>query len=116
MGFKRLITKGLLGGGAGNIIAGHVLDAIQKKKETGKSFRECLGESVKETFTEDLPGTSHLYQMGKTDGRKQGTVEQAKRDEKKMKKMCEDHERDRQEWKRIDKEKDELLDDMEKNL
>lgn len=33
-----------------------------------------------------------------------------------MKQMHEDHERDRQEWKRIDTEKDELLDDMESNL
>ena len=80
MGFKRLIKKGLLGGG--NMIT----------------------------------GTSHIYQMGKNDGRKQGTVEQAKRDEKKMQKMQEDHELDRQEWKRIDKEKDELIDKMEKNL
>ena len=108
MGFKRLIKKGLLGG----MIEGHIFDAIQKKKETGKSFRECLSESVKETFTEDMPGTSHVYQMGKTDG----TIEQAKRDEKKMQKMQEDHERDRQEWERIDKEKDELLDEMEMNL
>ena len=114
MGFKRLIKKELLGGG--NMITGHIIDAIQKKKDTGKSFRECLSESVKETFTEDMPGTSHVYQMGKTDGRKQGTIEQAKRDEKKMQKMQEDHERDRQEWERIDKEKDELLDEMEKNL
>ena len=111
MGFKRLIKKG-----AGGMIEGHIFDAIQKKKETGKSFRECLSESVKETFTEDMPGISHVYQMGKTDGRKQGTIEQAKRDEKKMQKMQEDHERDRKEWERIDKEKDELLDEMEKNL
>ena len=114
MGFKRLIKKGLLGGGS--MIEGHIFDAIQKKIETGKSFRECLSESVKETFTEDMPGTSHVYQMGKTDGRRQGTIEQAKRDEKKMQKMQEDHERDRQGWERIDKEKDELLDEKEKNL
>ena len=113
MGFKRLIKKSFLGG---NIIQGHIIDALEKKKQTGKSFRDCLEESVKETFTEDLPGTSHVYQMGKTDGRKQGTEEQAKRDEKKMQKMQEDHELDRQEWKRIDKEKDELIDKMEKNL
>ena len=111
MGFKRLIKKGLLGGGG--MIEGHIFDAIQKKIETGKSFRECLKESVKETVTEDMPVTSHIYQMGKTDGRKQGTIEQAKRDEKKMQ---EDHERDRQGWERIDKEKDELLDEKEKNL
>ena len=112
MGFKRLIKKGLLGGG---IIEGHIRDAIQKKNETGKSFRECLSESVKETVTEDMPGTSHIYQLGKNDGRKLGTVEQAQRDEKKMQQMREEHERDRQEWKKIDKEKDELLDEMENN-
>lgn len=115
MGFKRLIRKGLFGGVQG-MIEGHIFDAIRKKKETGKSFRECLIESVKETFTEDMPGTSHVYQMGKTDGRKQGTVEQARRDEKIIQKLREDHEHDRQEWERIDKEKDELLDEMEKNL
>lgn len=108
MGFKRLMKKGLLGG-AGNIIVGHIFDAIQKKKETGKSFRECLNESVKETITEDMPGTSHVYQMGKADGRIEGAVEQAKRDEIKILRIEEDHERDRQEWERIDKEKDELL-------
>ena len=108
MGFKRLIKKGLLGG-AGGMIEGHIFEAIQKKKETGKSFRECLSESVKETITEDMPGTSHVYQMGKADGRMEGAVEQAKLDEIKILKIEEDHERDRQEWERIDKEKDELL-------
>lgn len=113
MGFKRLIKKRLLGG-AGAMIERHIFDAIQKKKETGRSFRECLNESVKETITEDMPGTNHVYQMGKTEGRKRGTVEQAKHDEKKMQKMREDHERDRQKWEKTDKEKDELLDEMEK--
>lgn len=115
MGLKRLIKKGLLGGPVG-MIEGHIFDAIQKKKETDKSFKECLSESVKETITEDMPGTSHVYQMGKTDGRNQGTVEQARRDEKKMRKMQEDHERDRQEWKKIDREKDDLIKDIWKNL
>lgn len=111
MGLKRLIKKGLLGG-AGGMIEGHIFDAIQKKKETGKSFRECLNESVKETVTEDIPGTSHAYQMGKTDGRKQGTDEQAKRDGKKVQQICEDREHERQEWKKIEKEKDELIDEL----
>lgn len=115
MGFIRLIKKGLLGG-AGGMIEGHILDAIQKKKETGKSFRECLSESVKETINEDMPGTSHIYQMGKTDGRKQGTIEQSKHYEKIIQKKCEDHENDRHKWKIIDKKKDELLDEMEKTL
>lgn len=109
MGFKRLlIKKGLLFGVHG-LQFGHTLDALKKQKETGKSFRECLRESIKETITEDMPGTSHVYQMGKTDGRKQGTVEQAKCDEKKMKEMCEAHERDRQKWENF-------LEEMQKNL
>ena len=115
MGFKRLIKKGLLGG-AGGMIEGHIFDAIQKKKETGKSFRECLSESVKETFTEDFPGTSHVYQMGKTDGRKQGTAEQAKRDETKMKQMREDHERDRKRWNEEKQAYEDLLDETENKL
>ena len=115
MGFKRLLKKGLLGG-AGSMIEGHIFDAIQKKKETGKSFRECLSESVKETFTEDFPGTSHVYQMGKTDGRKQGTVEQAKRDETKMKQMREDHERDRKRWNEEKQAYENLLDETENKL
>ena len=115
MGFKRLLKKGLLGG-AGSMIEGHIFDAIQKKKETGKSFRECLSESVKETFTEDFPGTSHVYQMGKTDGRKQGTAEQAKRDETKMKQMREDHERDRKRWNEEKQAYVDLLDETENKL
>ena len=115
MGFKRLLKKGLLGG-AGSMIEGHIFDAIQKKKETGKSFRECLSESVKETFTEDFPGTSHVYQMGKTDGRKQGTAEQAARDEKKIKEMHQQHENDRKRWNEEKQAYEKLLDETENEL
>lgn len=109
---KRLLKKTLLGG---NIITGHIYDALEKKKKTGKNFRECLGESVKETFAEDLPGTSHLYQMGKNDGKVEGTIEQAERDEKKMQQMHEKHAKDRKRWEEIDNEKDALLEEMSKN-
>ena len=44
MGTKRLFKK-FIGGG---IIQGHIYDALQKKKETGKSFKDCLKQSVKE--------------------------------------------------------------------
>lgn len=109
MGFKRLLKKTLLGG---NMIQGHITDALIKQRETGKSFRDCLTQSVKETVTEDLPGTSHLYGLGKKDGRVQGTIEQATRDKKKMQKQHEQHEIDRKKWKEIDKQKDELIDDL----
>ena len=66
MGFKRFFDKVLIKGP----ILGHIDDAIEKKNETGKSFSECLSESIKETVTEDMPGTSQIYQMGRSDGRK----------------------------------------------
>lgn len=111
MGFKRLIRKGLLGG-AGALIEGHIIDAIQKKKQTGKTFRECLEESVKETVSEDLPGTSHVYQMGKIDGRVEGTVEQANRDEKKIQDLHEQHERDIEKMRDINSNKDRLIEEL----
>ncbi|MBO4673361.1 MAG: hypothetical protein J5616_03330 [Bacteroidaceae bacterium] len=110
MGLKRLFKKGLLGGG--NLIEGHIFDALQRKKETGKPFRQCLEESVKETIAEDFPGTSHVYEMGKNDGKKQGTIEQAERDEAKMLRIHEEHEREREKWREIDKEKDSLIDEL----
>ena len=114
MGIKRLLKKTI--GFGGGIVQGHIVDALQKKYKTGKSFRDCLGQSVKETFTEDLPGTSHIYDIGRKDGRVQGTVEQAERDERKMKQMHEAHEKDRKRWQEIDYEKDKLLDEIAKKF
>ncbi|MBS7347534.1 MAG: hypothetical protein KIG61_03865 [Muribaculaceae bacterium] len=109
MGFKRFLRKTLLGT---RIVEGHILDALEKKKRTGKSFNECLRESVKETIAEDMPGTSHIYNAGKKDGRVQGTVEQAERDKKKMGELQQNHERDREKWEQTDKERKKLIDDL----
>lgn len=110
MGLKRLIKKVSFGGGS--LIHGHIYDAIEKKNRTGKAFKECLKESIKETFSEDLPGASHLYQMGKTEGKVEGTVEQAARDEKKMQDLHDKHESDRKKWHEIDNKKDELINNL----
>ncbi len=109
MGFKRFLKKGgLLGLG----VPGHLIDAYKKQKETGKSYTDCLEDSVKETVCEDLPITSHLYSVGKKDGRKQGTAEQAKRDEKKIEVINKQHEEDRENWEKQDQQKDKLIDDL----
>ncbi len=50
--------------------------------------------------------------QGHKDGKVEGTAEQAERDEKKMQAMHQEHERDRAEWKKIDQEKDDLIDDI----
>ena len=54
--------------------------------------------------------------MGRKDGRVQGTVEQAERDERKMKQMHDEYEKDRRYWQEIDHKKDELLDEMTKGF
>ncbi len=113
MGIKRLLKKTFIGGG---MLEGHIMDALQKHTKTGKPFMDCLEQSVRETITEDLPGTSYIYDMGKADGRAQGTVEQAARDEEKMKQMHETHEEERKHWMEMDHKKDELLDELEKKI
>ena len=112
MGFDRFLKKTLIGGP----IWGHINDALDKQKKTGKTFKKCLEDSVKETVTEDLPGTSHIYQMGKSEGRKQGTVEQARRDERKMKDLKQKHDSDRYRWAENDQKKDKLIQDMAKDM
>lgn len=112
MSIKRLIKKTLKGGGSP--ILGHTVDAIEKMNKTGDSFMNCLKKSVTETITEDMPISSDLYQSGKREGRVQGTVEQAKRDEKKFNDLHAKHESDRKRWKDSDKKKDNLIDELTK--
>lgn len=115
MSLKRLIAKtGCVS--VPGIVAGHLLDAAKKKKESGKSYGDCLKQSIKETVCEDMPGTSHIYRTGHKDGKVEGTIEQAQRDKRKMEAMKEAHEADRKRWKKIDKEKDKLLDEAERRF
>ena len=93
MGIKGLLKRKIVVGGS--LVRGHVLDALKRKEKTGRSFRECLDDSIKETFSEDLPVTS---QMSKNDDRILGSIEQAERDEKNMREMHESHEHYRREW------------------
>jgi hypothetical protein len=110
MGLKRLGKKTILGGGS--FIAGHIQDALKKKEITGKSFRECLEDSIKETFTEDLPGTSHVYNIGKKDGKIVGTIEQAARDVKKAKEIEKKHKEKVTKLKRINQAYKDLLNEV----
>ena len=109
MGFKRFFKKTVLKGP----IYGHYEDAIVKQVKTGRKFSECLSESVKETIQEDMPGTSHIYQQGKKDGRVQGTIEQAKRDEKKFIELAEQFDCDRRKWEAEKKKYEDLLDEIQ---
>lgn len=93
----------------GGPIPGHIMDAIDKTRKNKKSFRKNLEASVKETFTEDLPGTSHIYNAGKFDGKKEGTVEQAMRDEKKMQELKDTHSQEKEEWEETVRRKDDII-------
>ena len=110
MSIKQLIIKTLKGGGSP--ILGHTVDAIERMNKTGNSFMDSLKKSVTETITEDMPISSDLYQWGKRDGRVQGTVEQAKRDEKKFNDLHAKHESDRKRWPYTDKEQHDLIEDL----
>lgn len=114
MGIKRLLIKTAKGGGSP--ITGHIVDALDNMRKTGDTFKNSLEKSVKETITEDLPITSDIYRWGKKDGRVQGTIEQAKRDEKKFNDLHAKHEADRKRWKKNDKKKDNLIDELTKML
>ena len=60
-----------------------------------------------------MPGVSHMYQQGKKDGRVQGTIEQARRDEKKFKEQAERHASDSRKWEREKEEYEELLNEIQ---
>ena len=105
MNLKRLAKKMFLGGP----VPGHIIDAVGKNWKNGKPFLKNFKSSVKETINEDMPGTSHIYNAGRYDGKKEGTVEQAKRDEKKMRKLKNTHSQEKQKWVERIKTKDEII-------
>lgn len=111
MALKRLFKKSVFGGGS--LINGHIYDALDKKRKSGKPFKECLRESINETIQEDMPITSHIYQQGKHDGKIDGIAEQAQRDEKKIKDIHDEHQKDREEWRKQKKGYEDLLDDLD---
>ena len=60
-------------------------------------------------------GTGKIaYSKGHKKGKVEGTKEQARRDEQKMRDMHNKHEADRSRWKNEIKKRDDLLDELEK--
>ena len=112
MGFDRLLKKVRLGGG--HIAVGHLVDAAIKSNKTGRPYGECLKKSVKETLTEDLPGTRDLYQAGREDGKREGTVEQSKLDARKMERMQEEHRSEAKKWEEQKERYETFLDEVER--
>ncbi|HAT4244898.1 TPA: hypothetical protein I9059_000025 [Clostridium perfringens] len=63
MGFKRFLKKSL--------IPGYELKSIVENVVTF-GVVDGLKEEFKETYLEDMPGISHVYNAGKYDGKKEG--------------------------------------------
>ena len=114
MGFGRFIKKTVLGRLTGGLSDAY--EIYDRHKKTGKSLTDSAKDYVKEFYTEDVPGTSHIYQWGRKDGRIQGTAEQAQRDEEKMRKLHEEHEQDREEWNKQRQEYEDTLNEVEKEF
>lgn len=60
--------------------------------------------------------SSASYVVGKLRGKKEGTVEQAARDEKKIKDIHQQHENDRKRWNEEKQAYEDLLDETENKL
>lgn len=99
---------------------------IQALTELATKNAGSIGKTVSDHFAKHgkkyleggavLAGGALVYKTGETvghkKGKKEGTIEQAKRDERKFQEMRSRHERDRAAWKKTDKEKDKLIDNL----
>ncbi|MGV1065398.1 hypothetical protein [Clostridium perfringens] len=81
MGFKRFLKKSL--------IPGYELKSIVENVVTF-GVVDGLKEEFKETYLEDMPGISHVYNAGKYDGKKEGYEKASNEYEKKLIKQADE--------------------------
>ncbi|NGU53884.1 hypothetical protein G6Z29_11560 [Clostridium perfringens] len=81
MGFKRFLKKSL--------IPGYELKSIVENVVTF-GVVDGLKEEFKETYLEDMPGISHVYNAGKQDGKKEGYEKASNEYEKKLIKQADE--------------------------
>lgn len=81
MGFTRFLKKALIPGY-------NTFDMIQKVAENG--VVDGIKEKIKEDYLEDMPVTSHIYNSGKYEGKKEGYVQASYEYEKKLLKQAEE--------------------------
>lgn len=66
----------------------NTFDIIQKVSENG--IVDGIKEKMKEDCLEDMPGVSHVYNIGKYDGKKDGYIQVSYEYEKKLIKQAEE--------------------------
>ena len=105
MGFKDFLVKTFVPFAAGIIKA-------KKIAEEG-SFIKGTIKYYKEYFCEDVPGTSHIYKLGKYDGEKEGLNKGSDVYEQKLTDQADEFIRQK-EW--LKQKYEELIDDMEREI
>ncbi|HHD2751338.1 TPA: hypothetical protein ACOTG0_000077 [Clostridium perfringens] len=104
MGFKRFLKKSL--------IPGYELKSIVENVVTF-GVVDGLKEEFKETYLEDMPGISHVYNVGKYDGKKDGYEKASNEYEKKLIKQADEFLKQEKAFE-IDRARyEELIDDYE---
>lgn len=107
MGFKRLLKKSL--------IPGYALKSLVENVATFGVF-DGLKEEFKETYLEDMPGTSHIYNAGKHEGEKDGYVQASYEYEKKLLKQGEEFLKQTKLFEGDKARYEKLIDDYEKYI
>ena len=101
-----------------NVFSKNASSIAKSAAETSKAVAEHVAKNSDKYITGAavVGGTAAVgaavYAKGHTDGKKEGTIEQAKRDETKMTEMHRHHEQDRKEWAQQKKNYDDLLNDI----
>ena len=112
MGFKDFLVKTFVPFAAGIIKA-------KKIAEEG-SFIKGTIKYYKEYFCEDVPGTSHIYKLGKYDGEKEGFNKASDVYEQKLTDLADEFIRQqellKQETENYEELIEELIDDMEREI
>lgn len=104
MGFKRFLKKTLIPGY-------NTIDIIQKVSENG--IVDGIKEKMKEDYLEDMPGVSHVYNIGKYDGKKDGYIQASYEYEKKLLKQAEEFFNQKKDFNKQRDEYEQLINEYE---
>ncbi|MBE6422520.1 hypothetical protein [Succinivibrio dextrinosolvens] len=108
MGFKEFLVKTFVP------FAGSLIKA--KKIAEEDSVIKGTIKYYKEYFCEDVPGTSHIYKLGKYDGKKEGFKNASDVYEQKLTDQADEFIRQKELLKQETEKYEELIDDMEREI
>jgi hypothetical protein len=107
MGFKRFLMKSLIPGYT-------QFDMIRKIAENG--VVDGIKEELKESYLEDMPIISHIYNAGKYEGKKEGYAQASFEYEKKLLEQGEEFLKQKRSFENQKAEYEELINTYEKYI